>query len=421
MSRLRQNATRSLAARAALAALLSGAALAALAGCETTKRPPIRVARGAQILTRTATLPFPPPLPELNLSRELPPAPSDRPLALRVGTVLRIDVAGVDALSVAEVQIGSDGRVFLPFLGRVQAAGLTALQLGQALQTQLVERGYLRAAQVDVTAKAIVGKVYVLGRVVHPGAYSLPVGSFLRLTQVIAMAGGLYRGRQELEADHSAIRLIREIEGKRRTFRISFMDITVGGRLEADVPLQSGDVIYVPPQQELFVFGSVNKPGGFALLEGSHLGTEEVLALAGGFSTTANQNELRLVRRSGRTVGTYRIPADPVKRAEVQLGAGDTLIIPTRGLRRVFVLGAVSRQGGIPLDEPDLTVTKALALAGGLNRIAAGNSVQLIRRGPDGQKHTYPVPVADIIARGDLDQDPVLEPGDIIWVPEGFF
>ena len=179
-------------------------------------------------------------------------------------------------------------------------------------------------------------------------------------------------------------------------------------------------MIWVPEQQNLFVFGSVLRPGGFPLQEGSRLGVEEVLALAGGFNNNASRERVLLVRRQRDGVRTYRLPSDPVRRARVELTSGDTIVVPARGLRRVFVLGAVGKQGGIPLDEDDLTVTKALALAGGLNRIAAGNSVQLIRRGPDGKKRVYPVPVGQIIEDGQIEKDPILEPGDIIWVPESF-
>jgi protein involved in polysaccharide export with SLBB domain len=335
--------------------------------------------------------------------------------------MLQIDVAGVPALSQSKVVIGADGKVFLPFLGRVQSAGLTSLQLGDRLEHLLVQRGYLRSAQVDVTPIRQPGKVYILGRVARPGAFPLPVDRTLRLTQLVAMAGGLYNmDSGSADADPSALRLIREVKGVRRTYRISFREITTQGRLEADVPLQADDVVYVPSKKELFVFGSVSKPGGFALLEGNRLGVDEVLALAGGFTEQASQDGLLVVRRTTKEVFTYRIPSDPIRRAEVMLKAGDTVIVPTRGLRRVFVLGSVKAQGGIPLNEPDLTVTNVLALAGGMNRIAAGNSVQLIRRGPGGKKHMYAVPVAQVLS-GASDFDPVLEPGDIIFVPEGFF
>ena len=44
-----------------------------------------------------------------------------------------------------------------------------------------------------------------------------------------------------------------------------------------------------------------------------------------------------------------------------------------------------------------------------------------LARGADGKKRVYLVRVNDIIRDGDLDRDPVVLPGDIIWVPEGFF
>ena len=403
-------------AGAACALLLSAAA------CQSEQAPPLSRAnyeRGAPIVTRTATLPYPPPLPPLRMSRELPPPPARDARRLSIGSILQVEVAGVEALSTEKTRVGADGCMFMPFLGRIRAAGRTPLELGRDLERALIERGYLRNAQVNVTLVKEDGQIYVLGQVGHPGAYPLGVGRELRLSQALAMAGGI-RATPGIKPDATAIRLVREVSGKRRSYRISFPEITLRGRLEADVELQSGDVIYVPSQQELFVFGSVNQGGGFFLEEGSRLGVDEVLALAGGFAEKADQDGLLLVRRSESGVATYQIPSEPVQRAEILLTAGDTLIVPARGLRRVFVLGSVKSQGGIPLDEPDLTVSKALALAGGLNRIAAGNSVLLIRRGPDGKKHTYPVRVADVV-RGEPELDPLLEPGDIIFVPEGFF
>lgn len=401
---------------------LSGAALLALAACQTTEPPPLsrgNYERGAPIVTRTATLPYPPPLPPLSVSRELPPRPTRDARRLSIGSILQVDVAGVEALSTEETRVGADGCVFMPFLGRIRAAKRTPLELGRDLERALTERGYLRDAQVNVTLLREEGEIYVLGQVGRPGAFPLAVGRDLRLSQALAMAGGI-RATPGLKPDATAIRLVREVAGRRRSYRISFPEIALRGRLEADVELQSGDVIYVPAQQELFVFGSVNQAGGFFLEEGSRLGVDEVLALAGGFGEKADQDGLLLVRRGQSGVATYQIPSEPIQRSEILLTAGDTLIVPARGLRRVFVLGAVKSQSGIPLDEPDLTVSKALALAGGLNRIAAGNSVLLIRRGPDGKKHTYPVRVADVV-RGEPELDPVLEPGDIIFVPEGFF
>lgn len=404
-------------------------ALVTLGGCSLFGPPeaPRDVAAGEVVPSGPGparVLPPPPPLPPPPLDgNELPPA---RPVTgddrLEPGVVLAITVTNEPSLSVARAPVGRDGAVFVPFLGRVPASGLTPLELAVAIEKELARRNYLRRPQVDVQVLAQSGRrAYVLGRVGHPGAYDLPFDRNLTLLQLIAMAGGLATGKADLEADPSAIRLIRTVDGERKIYRLSFLDVVNQAQLAADIPIQDGDVVFVPPKQELFIFGSVRNPGGFPLSDGGRLRVDEALSLAGGFSETADRDGVILIRRTPQGAQTYGIPTDDLARAEVEVTANDTIVVPDRAIRRVFVLGAVGRQGGIPLDESDLTVTKVLALAGGTARVAATNSTRLIRRGPDGQKRVYTVPVATIIERGEIERDPVVLPGDIIFVPEGFF
>ncbi len=403
--------------------------LLALAGCGLFGPPeaPPDVASG-DVVPQSAgpgrELPPPPPLPPVEQpGTELPPARQvtgdDR---LEPGVVLAITVTNEPSLSVDRAPVGRDGAVFVPFLGRVQAAGRTPLELAATLEQELTRKEYLRHPQVDVQVLAQSGRrAYVLGRVGNPGAYDLPFDRNLTLLQLIAMAGGLATGKSDLEADPSAIRLIRTVDDQRRIYRLSFLDIVNQAQLGADVAIQDGDVVFVPPKQELFIFGSVRNPGGFPLSDGGRLRIDEALSLAGGFSETADRDGVILIRRTPKGAQTYGIPTEALARAEVEVTANDTVVVPDRAIRRVFVLGAVGRQGGIPLDESDLTVTKVLALAGGTAKVAATNSTRLIRRGADGQKRVYTVPVATIIERGEIDRDPVVLPGDIIFVPEGFF
>src|SRR5437763_8351034 len=109
---------------------------------------------------------------------------------------------------------------------------------------------------------------------------------------------------------------------------------------------------------------------------------------------------------------------DERQRATTQVTANDTVIVGDRRTRRVFVLGNVGHPGSYDL-EPGLTVTKVLAMAGGLLRQAAGDSVRLLRNSSQGRK-IYLVPVNSLIKSGDLDNDPVLVAGDLIFVPESF-
>lgn len=415
----------------ALALGLAMAAAIASGGCFGPGEAPANVARDPELdvgSTRGEELPLPPPLPALppNVSNELPQSPRlalDGEERLQPGVVAAVQVTDEPALSVARARVGRDGALFLPFLGRVEAAGLTPAELSNRVERALSERGYLRHAQVHVEVLEQSGRhAYVLGRVGHPGAYDLPFHQSLTLTQLIAMSGGLATSKNDLEADPSAILLIRTgADGVRKSYRINFLDVVAQDELRGDVTILDQDVVYVPPKRELFIFGSVRVPGGYQLADRSRLGIDEALALAGGFEESADLEGILLVRRTADGSQTYRIPSEPIERASVLVTAGDTIIVPGRTVRRVYVLGSVGHQGGIPLDERDLTVTKVLALAGGLSRVAAANSVRLIRRGPDGTRRVYSVPVAEIISSGDLNRDPVLLPGDIIWVPEGFF
>ena len=369
-------------------------------------------------------LPPPPPLPPpIQPGVEVPPSKvftgDDR---LESGVVLAVTVTGEPSLSLDRAVVGRDGAVFIPFLGRVAAAGRTPLELAALLEKELTDRAYLRHPQVDVQVLAQSGRrAYVLGRVGKPGAYDLPFDRNMTLLQLIAMSGGLATGKSDLEADPSSIRLIRTVDGERKLYRLSFHDIVNNAQLGADVSIQDGDVVFVPPKQELFIFGSVRNPGGFPLSDGGRLRIDEALSLAGGFTESADREGLILIRRTPGGAQTYGIPEDALQRAEIEITANDTLIVSDRAARRVFVLGSVGHQGGISLDEDDLTVTKVLALSGGTTNRAAANSTRLIRRGLDGQKRVYTVPVATIIETGDVDRDPVVMPGDIIWVPEGFF
>ena len=402
--------------------LLASLLVPALAGCagltaqQRAEFPPVP-ARAAPI-----PLPPPPPLPPRAESNELPPQATPSSDRLKPGMLITVEVIDEPSLTAKDVRIANDGRAFLPFVGRIRAAGRTPLELSEDLTRQYSDQGFLRDPQVNVVVHEESGRrVYVLGRVGRPGAFDLPADRPLLLSQLLALAGGLSTNKNDLAADPSAIRILRSVGGERRSFRLNFNEIVNQGNLLGDVTLQDGDVVFVPPKQELVIFGSVHKPGGFPLADGSRLGIDEVLALAGGFTDGADAGEILLIRRGPQGAQTYSVPTDPLARSAIEVTASDTIVVPARASRRVFVLGSVGKQGAYALDEPGLTVTKVLALAGGLDRIAAGNAVQLIRRDASGANKIYPVPVAEIIEGGDLDRDPLLEPGDIIWVPESFF
>jgi protein involved in polysaccharide export with SLBB domain len=103
-------------------------------------------------------------------------------------------------------------------------------------------------------------------------------------------------------------------------------------------------------------------------------------------------------------------------KATVIIGV-DNISVRSRG--RVYITGQVRNEGSleIPPDEP-LTVSKAILRIGGLGDFANRRKVKLIRKKADGTSETRIVDLNEILNNGHLEKDVVLEPGDLINVPE---
>jgi polysaccharide export outer membrane protein len=83
----------------------------------------------------------------------------------------------------------------------------------------------------------------------------------------------------------------------------------------------------------------------------------------------------------------------------------------------VYVLGDVARTGGFVLnDARGVSVLKALAMAGGLTKTAAGSNVRILRHDGEGG-HSQEVPVNLGRIMKNRDEDLFLEPEDILYVP----
>jgi protein involved in polysaccharide export with SLBB domain len=100
---------------------------------------------------------------------------------------------------------------------------------------------------------------------------------------------------------------------------------------------------------------------------------------------------------------------------DVVLAPGDIVVVPR--LDRIFILGQVKRPGAVDMpSQGTLTVSKAIGLAGGVDRFGKDSDVQLIRGG----KAIKEVDVHKVLGGG-KGEDPTLQPGDTVFVPETRF
>jgi polysaccharide export outer membrane protein len=171
------------------------------------------------------------------------------------------------------------------------------------------------------------------------------------------------------------------------------------------------------------VTGAVKKPDTYEMLGRKTL--LEMLSMAGGLDKDLGK-EIIIFRRV-EDAGTQRIPldleqlvyaADPALNLTVE--PGDIIYVPTVEKIRIFVTGAVKQPDmyEVPRDEP-ISVLKAVTLAGGTTDRAAMKRVQIMRSDPGGERVTLVVNLRRV-RRGKA-EDPLLQKGDIVLVPESFF
>jgi polysaccharide export outer membrane protein len=158
--------------------------------------------------------------------------------AIGVGDIVEISVWKNQDLGVT-VPVRPDGRISVPLLGDVQAAGMTPL----ALKSTLTEgfREFVTAPEVSVVIKEIHSRrVFVTGEVANPGAYDLQPRT--KVMQVLALAGGLTP-----YANKKKVILLRDREGREdRRIEINLDAITSGKRPGDNLVLQPGDTVIVP-------------------------------------------------------------------------------------------------------------------------------------------------------------------------------
>ncbi len=88
----------------------------------------------------------------------------------------------------------------------------------------------------------------------------------------------------------------------------------------------------------------------------------------------------------------------------------------------VLLMGEVARPGPVNMPSTrDLTVTRAVMLAGGATPIADKRGVRVTRREKDGSLKKFVVDIEKIGKEGRSDLDLPLKPGDVVWVPESWY
>jgi polysaccharide export outer membrane protein len=130
-----------------------------------------------------------------------------------------------------------DGKISLPLLGDVTAAGMTPAELGNSVREKL--KKYVDDPRVTVVVTAMNSRrIFVTGEVTHSGA--MPLLPNMTMLQALAAAGFTQF------ANVKAIYLLRNEGGKQVKYRFNYKEVVKGHHQEQNIPLMPGDTVVVP-------------------------------------------------------------------------------------------------------------------------------------------------------------------------------
>lgn len=136
------------------------------------------------------------------------------------------------------VPVRPDGKISLPLIDDVQAAGLTPTQLAASITEKL--KKFLMSPQVTVIVTQINSQhIYILGEVSHPGSFSLLPD--MRVLQALSRAGGFSEF-----ANLKKIYVLRTESGKQIKYSFNYKEVLKGKKAQQNILLKSGDTIIVP-------------------------------------------------------------------------------------------------------------------------------------------------------------------------------
>jgi polysaccharide export outer membrane protein len=136
------------------------------------------------------------------------------------------------------VPVRPDGKISMPLLNDVQAAGLTPMTLAANITVSL--KKFVSDPQVTIVVTQINSqRIYILGEVARPGAFPLLPG--MTMLEGLSSAGGFTQF-----ANTKKIYLLRKVNGKMEKYPFNYKDVIHGKAPDQNVSLKAGDTIVVP-------------------------------------------------------------------------------------------------------------------------------------------------------------------------------
>lgn len=326
-------------------------------------------------------------------------------LDYKVGSydVLSVTVYDEGDLSREAVRVSGDGNITFPLIGRLKVEGLVSSQIEDLIAGKLAEGQYLLDAQVTVMVEHYESKKYsVLGAVKNPGTF--PYKAKERLLDAISYAGGV-----NFETAGEKVMIIRtngvpgnRLQGLDERKPADYNEQAKDDSSDRNLEFLDSD----SDSREKFVDDSTSRE------EKPRQGkwTEEMSVASIIFEPHPQKIVINIDLKK-LLEGNDQI-------SNLPLLDEDLVYIPKAEF--FYILGEVNSPGSYRFTKKDMTLVESISTAGGFTSIANRKKTRIIRV-EDGVEKVIIVNVDAITSAGRKIQDVLMEPGDIIVVPESFF
>ena len=325
---------------------------------------------------------------------------------LRANDTVKLSVYEEPELA-TEVTILKTGQAVFPLIETLEIAGLTLTEASEEIRKRYA-KDYIRHPKVTLTVTEYTTEfASVIGQVTKPGKVPIPDIGSLGVGSALASVGGITE-----MADPKNIQLV-TVAGATRTLTLEAIQGDAG-----QIVMKSGDklVIHESPyaRSVVSVLGEVKNPGSFPIPKSGKMDLASALATAGGLSTFADANAIKVISSDGRLASYSNQSIQHGSAGKTALKGGDRVVVSKSPFANtsVTILGQVARPGAIafPLDGR-LDLMTAVAMAGGFTELANLKKVSVTRNGTP--------TVLDVRDSGQMGRGGFkLKPNDIVKVEE---
>ncbi|MDE6825247.1 MAG: SLBB domain-containing protein, partial [Paramuribaculum sp.] len=307
------------------------------------------------------------------------------------GDEIVIDIWGTSEDHLRQT-ISPEGSIMISQIGPVYLNGLTINDANKHIKNAFAKK-YAGMNDQETDIQVTLGQVRtiqvdIMGEVATPGTFRM--SPFSSVFHALYRAGGIN--------DIGSLRNIQVLRNGKKIAGVDIYDYLFKGKTDGNIRLQEGDVIIVPPYEQLVnIDGNVKRPMYYEIKPDETL--KIILDYAGGFTGDAYSDMVRVQRQSGTENELYNIAQGEF--GTYRLKDGDLVTVGTildRYANRVELNGAVYRPGMFAIGNDMQTITDLIRKADGLTDDAFTERALLYREGANLQLELMPLDLNAILS-----------------------